>query len=226
VLVEIPEIFNAQEARAMREQLDQAEWVDGRVTAGHRSVLVKHNRQLAEDHPLARELGARIIERLSANNLFMSAALPEKIFPPLFNRYEAGESFGYHIDNAIRPIKGTQGRVRTDLSMTLFLSEPGDYEGGELVVQDTYGTRQVKLPAGSAVLYPGTSLHKVNPVARGARISSFFWVQSLLREDSERALMLQLDVAIQRLMRDVPGHESLEELTGVYHNLLRKWADV
>ncbi|MBV6305613.1 Fe2+-dependent dioxygenase [Candidimonas humi] len=226
MLVEIPEIFNAQEARAMREQLEQAEWVDGRVTAGHRSVLVKHNRQLAEDHPLARELGARIIERLSANNLFMSAALPEKIFPPLFNRYEAGESFGYHIDNAIRPIKGTQGRVRTDLSMTLFLSEPGDYEGGELVVQDTYGTRQVKLPAGSAVLYPGTSLHKVNPVARGARISSFFWVQSLLREDSERALMLQLDVAIQRLMHDVPGHESLEELTGVYHNLLRKWADV
>lgn len=210
----------------MRSRLEQAGWVDGRVTAGHRSALVKHNRQLPEDHPLALELGAQIIERLSANNIFMSAALPEKIFPPLFNCYEGGESFGYHIDNAIRPIKGAPGRVRTDLSMTLFLSEPGDYEGGELVVLDTYGTREIKLPAGSAVLYPGTSLHKVNPVTRGARISSFFWIQSLLREDSERALLLQLDVAIQRLMRDAPEHESLEELTGIYHNLLRKWADV
>lgn len=210
----------------MRGRLEQADWIDGRVTAGRRSALVKQNRQLPEDHPLARELGARIIERLSSNNVFMSAALPEKIFPPLFNRYEGGESFGYHIDNAIRPIKGASERVRTDLSVTLFLSAPGDYDGGELVVLDTYGTREIKLPAGSAVLYPGTSLHKVNPVTRGARVSSFFWVQSLLREDSERALLLQLDVAIQRLMRDVPEHESLEELTGVYHNLLRKWADV
>lgn len=210
----------------MRGRLEQADWVDGRVTAGRRSALVKQNRQLPEDHPLARELGARIIERLSSNNIFMSAALPEKIFPPLFNRYEGGESFGYHIDNAIRPVKGASERVRTDLSMTLFLSEPGDYDGGELVVLDTYGSREIKLPAGSAVLYPGTSLHKVNPVTRGARVSSFFWVQSLLREDSQRALLLQLDVAIQRLMRDVPEHESLEELTGVYHNLLRKWADV
>ncbi|OWT59217.1 Fe2+-dependent dioxygenase [Candidimonas nitroreducens] len=226
MLVEIPEVFSAQEAQAMRGQLEQAGWVDGRVTAGHRSALVKHNRQLPEDHPLARELGARIIERLSSNNIFMSAALPEKIFPPLFNCYEGGESFGYHIDNAVRPIKGAPGRVRTDLSMTLFLSEPGDYDGGELVVLDTYGTREIKLRAGSAVLYPGTSLHKVNPVTRGARVSSFFWIQSLVREDSERALLLQLDVAIQRLLRDVPEHGSLEELTGVYHNLLRKWAQL
>lgn len=226
MLLEIPEIFTAQEAQAMRAQLEQAEWVDGRATAGYRSARVKHNRQLPEGHPVAQALGQRILDSLATNNVFMSAALPQKIFPPLFNRYEGGEAFGYHIDNAIRPVRNTPQRVRTDLSMTLFLSEPQDYEGGELVVLDTFGPREVKLRAGSAVLYPGTSLHKVNPVTRGVRISSFFWIQSLLREDSERALLLQLDVAIQRLLRDVPEHESLEELTGIYHNLLRKWADV
>lgn len=226
MLIEIPELFSAAEALAIRKQLEQADWIDGKVTAGHQSGKVKSNRQLPEDHPLANELGQRIIERLTGNNIFMSAALPQKIFPPLFNLYEGGESFGYHIDNAIRPVKGTQERVRTDLSMTLFFSEPDSYEGGELVIEDTFGTQQVKLAAGSAVLYPGTSLHKVNPVTKGARISSFFWLQSLVREDSERALLLQLDVAIQRLTQDARGHKALEELTGIYHNLLRKWADV
>ncbi len=226
MLIEIPELFSAQEALTIRRQLESAEWVDGKVTAGHQSGKVKRNRQLPEEHPVARELGNRIIERLAVNNIFMSAALPQKIFPPLFNRYEGGESFGYHIDNAIRPIKGTQERVRTDLSLTLFFSEPDSYDGGELVVEDTFGNQEVKLAAGSAVLYPGTSLHKVNPVTRGARVSAFFWIQSLVREDSERALLLQLDVAIQRLTGDVPEHPALQELTGIYHNLLRKWADV
>lgn len=226
MLIEIPELFSASEALAIRKQLEQADWIDGKVTAGYQSGKVKSNRQLPEDHPLGRELGQRIIERLTGNNVFMSAALPQKIFPPLFNLYAGGESFGYHIDNAIRPIKGTQERVRTDLSITLFFSEPDSYEGGELVIEDTFGTQEIKLAAGSAVLYPGTSLHKVNPVIQGARISSFFWLQSLVREDSERALLLQLDVAIQRLTHDTPGHAALEELTGIYHNLLRKWADV
>jgi len=226
MLVEIPDIFTSDEALALRRKLEAADWIDGKATAGYQSGKVKHNRQLPEDHPLARELGNLIIERLTANNVFMSAALPEKIFPPLFNSYEGGESFGYRIDNAIRPIRGTQDRVRTDLSVTLFFSEPSSYDGGELVIEDTFGTREVKLAAGSAVLYPGTSLHKVNPVTRGARISSFFWLQSLVREDSDRALLLQLDVAIQRLTHDTPDHPALEELTGIYHNLLRKWAEV
>jgi len=226
MLIEIPELFSAAEALAVRRQLELADWVDGKATAGYQSGKVKSNRQLPEDHPLGRELGQRIIERLTTNNVFMSAALPQKIFPPLFNLYAGGESFGYHIDNAIRPVKGTQERVRTDLSMTVFFSEPDSYEGGELVIEDTFGTQEIKLAAGSAVLYPGISLHKVNPVTQGARISSFFWIQSLVREDSERALLLQLDVAIQRLTHDTPGHAALEELTGIYHNLLRKWADV
>ncbi len=226
MLIEIPQIFSPEEARAVRDRLEAADWIDGKVTAGHRSAQVKNNRQLPEGHPLGQELGNAIIERLTRNNVFMSAAVPRRIFPPLFNRYEGGEEFGYHIDNAIRPIKGSTERVRTDLSMTLFFSEPDTYEGGELVIQDTFGVREVKLPAGSAVLYPGTSLHKVNPVTQGARISAFFWLQSLVREDSERALLLQLDVAIQRLMQDAPGHASIDELTGIYHNLLRKWADV
>ncbi|KAG0731810.1 hypothetical protein G6F23_014939 [Rhizopus arrhizus] len=156
----------------------------------------------------------------------MSAALPRKIFPPLFNRYEGGEAFGYHVDNAVRGISGTAERVRTDLAATLFFSEPDSYDGGELVIDDTYGPRAVKLPAGHMVLYPGTSLHKVNPVTRGARVSSFFWMQSLVREDSQRALLLDMDVAIQRLNQDAAGHPSIVQLTGIYHNLLRRWVDV
>jgi len=225
MLLEI-EVFTRAEADAMRARLEKADWIDGRATAGYQSAKVKNNRQLNEGDPLARELGNQLIERLATNNLFMSAALPQKFYPPLFNRYAGGESFGYHIDNAIRPISGTPDRVRTDLSATVFLSSPDTYEGGELVIEDTFGTHKVKLAAGSAVLYPGTSLHKVNPVTRGERISAFFWLQSLVREDGERSLLLQLDAAIQRLVRDAPGHQSLEDLTGIYHNLLRKWADV
>jgi len=226
MLLQIAEVFTPAEAADIRRRLAEADWVDGRVTAGYQSAQVKHNRQLPEKHPLAVELGNLIIERLSANNLFMSAALPRKIFPPLFNSYEGGEAFGYHVDNAVRPVPGTMERVRTDLSATLFFSEPDSYDGGELVIEDTYGPREVKLPAGHMVLYPGTSLHKVNPVTRGARVSSFFWMQSLVREDGQRRLLLELDVAIQRLNQDVSGHASILELTGIYHNLLRRWADV
>lgn len=226
MLIHIAEVFSAQEAAQIRGRLEEADWVDGRATAGHQSAQVKRNRQLPEQLPLAQELGNQILQRLSANNLFMSAALPRKIFPPLFNRYEGGEAFGYHVDNAVRAVPGTTERVRTDLSATLFFSDPASYDGGELVVDDTYGPRTVKLPAGHMVLYPGTSLHKVNPVTRGARISAFFWMQSLVREDSQRALLLDMDVAIQRLNQDAAGHPSIVQLTGVYHNLLRRWAEV
>ncbi|OZI22775.1 Fe2+-dependent dioxygenase [Bordetella genomosp. 7] len=226
MLIHIAEVFSAEEAAQIRRRLQEADWVDGRATAGHQSAQVKRNRQLPEQHPLAQELGNQILQRLSANNLFMSAALPCKIFPPLFNRYEGGEAFGYHVDNAVRAVPGSSERVRTDLSATLFFSDPASYDGGELVVDDTYGPRAVKLPAGHMVLYPGTSLHKVNPVTRGARISAFFWMQSLVREDSQRALLLDMDVAIQRLNQDAAGHPSIVQLTGVYHNLLRRWAEV
>lgn len=225
MLINIENVFSAQEAAAIRSQLEAASWVDGKVTAGLQSAQVKRNRQLPEDDPLAVSLGEAILQRLSRNNVFMSAALPRKIFPPLFNRYEGGEAFGLHVDNAVRAVPGSGERVRTDLSATIFFSAPQSYDGGELVIEDTFGTREVKLPAGHMVLYPGSSLHRVNPVTRGARISSFFWMQSLVREDAQRSLLLDLDVAIQTLNRDVADHPSILQLTGVYHNLLRRWAD-
>ncbi|HTK02290.1 MAG TPA: Fe2+-dependent dioxygenase [Bordetella sp.] len=226
MLIQIAEVFTSAEAAEIRRRLDTAEWVDGKVTAGHQSAQVKQNRQLAENNPLAQEMGNLIMQRLTRNPLFMAAALPRKIFPPLFNRYEGGENFGYHVDNAVRPIPGSLDRVRTDMSATLFLSEPDTYDGGELVVDDLYGPRSIKLPAGHMVLYPGTSLHRVGPVTRGTRIGAFFWLQSLVREDAQRALLLELDVAIQRLTQDVKEHPALVQLTGVYHNLLRRWVDV
>ncbi len=206
--------------------LDAAEWVDGRVTAGHQSARAKDNLQLAEDAPVARKLGEVILAALERNPLFISAALPAKIFPPLFNRYGTGHSFGIHVDNAVRQVRGTAHRVRTDLSATLFLSAPEEYEGGELIVEDTYGPHAVKLPAGHMVLYPASSLHKVQPITRGTRTASFFWIQSMVRSDSERSLLFDLDLAIQKLNRDHAEHPSLVQLTGVYHNLLRRWADV
>ena len=223
MLIQIADVFTPEEAAEIRRRLDAAEWVDGKVTAGYQSAEVKRNRQLPEQHPLAQELGNLILQRLSANNLFMSAALPRKIFPPLFNRYEGGEAFGYHVDNAVRALSGGSERVRTDLSATLFFSEPDSYDGGELVIDDTYGPRAVKLPAGHMVLYPGTSLHSES-VTR-ARVSSFFWMQSLVREDSQRALLLDMDghTAPEPGRR---GHPSIVQLTGIYHNLLRRWVDV
>ena len=204
--------------------LAQADWVDGRVTAGHQSARTKDNLQLPEGHPVARELGEMILTALAQSPLFVSAALPLKVFPPLFNHYSGGQSFGTHVDNAIRQDPRTGGRIRTDLSATLFLSAPEEYDGGELLVEDTYGRHSVKLPAGSMVLYPATSLHQVTPVTRGSRVSSFFWLQSMVRSDSDRALLFGMDQAIQRVERDVPG--SAAELTGVYHNLIRRWAEM
>jgi PKHD-type hydroxylase len=225
MLVEIDRLFSADELDALRRQLLAQPWGDGKATAGVQSAQAKHNRQLDEDDPVARQLGGLILQRLSDNPLFMSAALPKRIYPPLFNRYGEGEGFGFHIDNAIRGIKGVRERVRTDLSATLFLAEPDSYDGGELVIRDTFGERQVKLPAGHLVLYPGSSLHRVQPVTRGERLAAFFWVESLVREDSQRSLLLDMDVAIQRLTAQGADTGSLLELTGVYHNLLRRWGD-
>ena len=226
MLIEIADVFSPQEVADMRRVLLEQPWVDGKQTAGQRSALEKCNRQLSEDSEVAIQLGQRILARLSDNALFMSAALPKRIYPPLFNRYSGGEAFGFHIDNAIRGIKGVRERVRTDLSATLFLSDPHSYDGGELVIRDTFGERSVKLPAGHLLLYPGTSVHKVNPVTRGERVAAFFWIESLVREDSQRSLLLDMDVAIQRLTAQQADDESLLQLSGVYHNLLRRWSDV
>ena len=226
MLIEIADVFTPQEVAGMRRLLLEQSWVDGKQTAGQRSAREKCNRQLSEDSEVALQLGQRILARLSDNALFMSGALPKRIYPPLFNRYSGGEAFGFHIDNAIRGIKGVRERVRTDLSATLFLAEPDRYDGGELVIRDTFGERSVKLPAGHLLLYPGTSVHKVNPVTRGERVAAFFWIESLVREDSQRSLLLDMDVAIQRLTAQQADDESLLQLSGVYHNLLRRWSDV
>jgi PKHD-type hydroxylase len=226
VLLAVPHVLGEDEVAKAREVLDAAEWVDGRITAGHQSARAKDNRQLPEDSPAARELGDLIVGALQRSPLFVSAALPLRVFPPLFNRYEGGQSFGTHVDNAVRQVPGTPHRVRTDLAVTLFLCPPADYDGGELVIEDVYGVHSVKLPAGHLLLYPASSLHHVRPVTRGARLASFFWVQSMVRDDGERALLFDLDTAIQRLSLENPAHPSALELTGVYHNLLRRWADV
>ena len=228
MLLSIPDVLTAEQVARCRQRLQQAGWADGRITAGHQSAKAKDNLQLPEDSEVARELGALVCDAVQANSTFFSAALPRRIYPPLFNCYRDGQSFGFHVDNAVRYDRSGGGShpVRTDLSATLFLSDPDEYDGGELVIEDTYGVQQIRLPAGHMVLYPGTSLHRVNPVTRGARLASFFWIQSMLREDSQRRLMFELDVSIRRLTRDLPGHPSLVQLTGIYHNLLRRWADV
>lgn len=220
----IPEVLNAEQLRQCREALMKAEWSDGRLTAGHMAVKAKNNLQLAQDDPIARQIGDFILDQLSRNPRFIAAALPLKVLPPRFNRYEGGGNYGNHVDNAILSVPGTSHRVRTDISATLFFSEPSEYDGGELVIEDTYGTHAVKLPAGHMVLYPGTSLHRVTPVTRGARYAAFFWIQSMVRDDGERALLFNLDNAIQRLTEAQPDQPALADLVGVYHNLLRKWA--
>ena len=226
MLVHIPAVLTLEQATQARQKLDQASWVDGRVTAGHQSSRVKDNLQLPEQHPVAIELGGLILSALETNALFTSAALPLRVFPPLFNRYQGGQTFGNHVDNAIRRVSGTHHQIRTDLSATLFFSEPGEYDGGELIIEDTYGVHRVKLPAGHMVLYPSTSLHHVTPVTRGARVAAFFWIQSLIRDDAERTMLFDLDTAIQRIGHDIPDHPSAVQLTGVYHNLLRRWAEL
>jgi PKHD-type hydroxylase len=226
MLLPIPDVLSADEVAQFRAALDRVDWADGRVTAGAQAAQVKNNRQITEDHPVARELGEVILRKLARNPLFTSAALPLKVFPPLFNRYEGGGNFGMHIDTAVRYTSLPPHRVRTDLSATLFLAGPEEYDGGELTVEDTYGVHKVKLPAGHLILYPSSSQHEVKPVTRGARIGAFFWVQSMVRDDAKRSMLFEMDNAIQRLNRDVPNHPSAVQLTGVYHNLLRTWAEL
>jgi PKHD-type hydroxylase len=225
MLIRIPQVLSALEVKQCREALETAEWVDGRATAGYMSSRVKDNAQVPEGHAVARRLGETILNALDKNQLFIAAALPLKVVPPLFNRYTGGQSYGGHVDGAVRPVPGTPHRVRTDLSATLFLSEPQDYDGGELVVQDLVGERRVKLPAGDMVLYPGTSVHRVEPVTKGVRLAAFTWIQSMVREDAKRDLLFQLDTALRQLGRDVPEHTALVQLMGVYHNLVRLWSD-
>src|SRR5262245_38026717 len=225
MLIRIPQLLTAEQVEECRTELAGADWTDGRESAGYLSAGVKNNTQLPEGGPVARKLGDLILRALERSPLFTSAALPFKVLPPFFNRYAGGQSYGRHIDGAIRQLGGTARRVRTDLAATVFLTPPEDYDGGELVVDDTFGARSVKLPAGDMVLYPGTSVHRVDPVTRGARLAAFFWIQSHVREDSRRTILFELDSAIQRIAADVPKHPAVVDLAGVYHNLLRTWAD-
>jgi PKHD-type hydroxylase len=225
MLLQIPQVLTPDQVAQFRARMEGATWIDGNVTSGHQSAQAKYNEQLPEDSPIARELGDAIVAALGRNQLFFSAALPKRVFPPLFNRYQGGMTFGNHVDGAVRVHGPTGLRIRTDISATLFLAAPEEYDGGELLVEDTYGVQRVKLPAGSMVLYPATSLHRVEPVTRGARIASFFWIQSMVRDDAQRALLFDLDMSIMRLTQANPGHPSLVSLTGCYHNLLRMWAE-
>jgi PKHD-type hydroxylase len=226
MLLQIPQVLTADQVALCRERLQHAAWADGRITAGRQSALAKHNEQLPDSSPAAAELGALVTSALERNLLFLSAALPARIFPPLFNRYAGGHAFGAHVDNAIRRAPGG-AVVRTDLSATLFLSDPDDYDGGELSVDDTYGLHQVKLTAGDMILYPASSLHRVEPVTRGVRLASFFWIQSLVAEDSRRTLLFDMDMAVQRL-GGARGQDDPDiiALTGCYQNLLRMWSTV
>jgi PKHD-type hydroxylase len=224
MMVHIPNVLTSEQLAHCRAVMQRADWIDGAATAGHQSRKVKHNLQLPEDSEAARELGGIVMGALARNALFVSVVLPQQVFPPLFNRYDAGMVFGSHVDNAIREHAASSLRVRTDVSSTLFISAPEDYDGGELVVEDTYGNHSVKLPAGDMIVYPGTSVHNVTPITRGARIAAFFWTQSLIRDETKRALMFDLDMSIIALTRDHPEHPSVMQLTSIYHNLLRQWA--
>ncbi|MBN8468013.1 Fe2+-dependent dioxygenase [Corallococcus exiguus] len=225
MMVHIPQVLTPEQVAHCRAVFDKAAWEDGRTTAGKQSMQVKKNLQLPEGSPAARELGDLVLAGLEKSPLFISAVLPQRVFPPLFNRYEHGMDFGSHVDNAIRPILGTNQRIRTDVSATLFLSDPDSYDGGELVVEDTYGNHAAKLPAGDLIVYPSTSLHHVTPVTRGVRLASFFWSQSMIRDAGQRSLLFDMDTSIMQLTREVPKSPALVMLTGVYHNLLRQWAE-
>lgn len=226
MLLHIRSVLSRDQVKEFRTLMDAADWADGNQTSGAQSALAKNNAQLPEGSPLAKQLGNVILDALGASPEFVSAALPLKVFPPLFNRYQGEQSFGVHIDNSIRILRGTDFRIRSDLSATLFLSDPEDYEGGELVIQDTFGEQSIKLPAGDLILYPASSEHLVTPVTRGARVASFFWTQSMVRDDGERRTLYELDKAIQGLV-PVIGNDDPQviKLTGVYHNLLRRWAE-
>jgi PKHD-type hydroxylase len=226
MLIQVPELLTAAQVAEVRRLIDAAEWVDGNVTSGPQAALAKRNRQLPEDSAAATQAGEIVLAALGRHPLFMAAALPAKVWPPLFNRYAGGEQFGVHVDNAVRVKRGGE-RLRSDLSATLFLCEPDSYEGGELTVEDTYGAHMVKLTAGDLILYPASSLHHVTPVTAGERVASFFWIQSMIRDDARRRVLFDMDVAVQRLVAELgQGHASVVALTATYHNLLRMWVDV
>ena len=227
MLLHLPGVLDKNQVAQCRQAVDAAEWIDGNVTSGQQSAQAKHNEQLPEGSPVARQVGDVILDALGRNPLFISAALPLKVFPPLFNRYAGGQQFANHIDNAVRQLRGTDFRIRSDLSATLFLTEPEDYDGGELSVEDTFGVQRVKLPAGDMVLYPASSLHHVTPVTRGTRVSSFFWIQSMIRADQDRSMLFQLDQTVQQLAAEKSQKDpAVIQLTGIYHNLLRRWAEL
>jgi PKHD-type hydroxylase len=225
MLIHVPAVLDRQEVGEIRGLLDRADWADGRATVGEQGARIKRNRQLPVAHPVTMQLGQRILQALARNATFLSAALPLRTLSPLFNRYEDGEHYGQHVDGAILRQSGTPQPLRSDVSSTLFLSEPDEYDGGELVVADTYGIHEVKLPAGDLILYPSTSQHRVDPVTRGARVSSFFWTQSLVRDDWRRSMLFELDRTIQRLRARLGDDADTTALTAHYHNLLRQWAD-
>jgi len=226
MMIAIPGVLGADGLAQARAILADAQWTDGNATSGSQSALAKSNEQLAEGSDAARTLGGLVLDALGRSPLFIAAALPLKVYPPLFNRYSGGGRFDTHVDNAIRYQRGSDFRVRSDLSATLFLSDPADYDGGALVVEDHFGTHEVKLPAGDMVLYPASSLHRVTPVTRGARVASFFWIQSMVRDDGARRILFDLDTAVQALAGDLgQDHEEVIRLTGVYHNLMRRWAE-
>lgn len=227
MLVQVPGLISNDEVASLRALIDTAEWVDGNVTSGHQSAHAKNNLQLPQDSSAGLEAGARVQDALNASAHFNAAALPAKIYPPMFNRYGGGQAFGAHIDAAIRSYKGADFRIRTDLSATLFLAEPDTYDGGELIIDDTFGEHAVKLAAGDLVLYPASSLHWVTAVTRGERVASFFWVQSLIREDAKRTLLFDMDLSIRALTAKLgPTDPQVIALTGGYHNLLRMWAEI
>lgn len=225
MMLHIPDVLTRQQVTAIRTAIDAADWVDGRATAGSQGARVKRNRQLPEDSPVALEQGRTIEQALAANALYFSAALPARTMSPLFNRYADSETYGLHVDGAARRLPGAQQWMRTDVSCTLFLCDPEDYDGGELVVVDTYGTHEVKLPAGDLILYPSTSLHRVEPVTRGERVCAFFWTQSMVRDDTRRAMLFEMDQTIQRLREKLGETDETLSLAGQYHNLLRMWAE-
>lgn len=225
MLLHIPGVLSTTEVAHFRKVLELADWSDGKATAGYLSNRVKDNLQIPENDPAARKLGSLILDALDRNHLFVSAALPLKVIPPLFNRYAGGQSYGGHIDGAIRPVAGTPHRVRTDLSATLFLSGPQDYDGGELVIEGQSASQRIKLPAGDMVLYSGTSVHRVEPVTRGERLAAFFWIQSMVRDDAKRDILFVIDSVVQQLGKSAQQHGSSVQLAGAYHNLLRLWSD-
>ena len=225
MMLRIPALLTPEEVLECRQAMEAADWQDGRLTAGSLAIKVKSNLQLPVDSPLAARMGHLILDTLGQNPLYLSAALPLRVLPPRFNRYEGGGTYGNHIDNALFVIPGTAIKVRTDVSTTVFFSNPDEYEGGELIVEDTYGHQSVKLAAGDAIVYPGTSLHRVNPVTRGTRYASFFWTQSLVKSDEQRRILFDLDQSIQQLTMDCPEHPRLSSLSGTYHNLLRMWSE-